>query len=279
MEQALSTDRVVRVHYTRDNQPRRGSGLRIGGRHVLTADHCADGQDHRVEVDGRAYRAEVKVRSHTPQIDVAVLAAEESLAELPWLEYARIDRMVVGEVTGCVAVGFPWWKTDGVLTAQVTGTIPTSEGIDPGSPPGTVTSLSMKIANQAILDPRSDPTEPDSPWRGMSGAVVCKNSMVLGVVRGHVGVEGTRSLTLTPLEAVEGLASQTATAFWIALGIRSVGDLRPLRPEVNQAFDPVSIVLEQQRWRLNNVSDLYRRGELCHDAFVMLQVDAVKASW
>jgi len=49
----LSTDRAVLVRYTRNGEPRRGSGLRVGGRYVLTADHCADGEDHRIVVGGQ----------------------------------------------------------------------------------------------------------------------------------------------------------------------------------------------------------------------------------
>jgi hypothetical protein len=33
----LSTDRAVLIRYTRDSEQRRGSGLRIGDRYVLTA--------------------------------------------------------------------------------------------------------------------------------------------------------------------------------------------------------------------------------------------------
>ena len=41
---------------------RRGSGLRVGGTYVLTADHCANGTDHTVVVNGRDYPATVALR-------------------------------------------------------------------------------------------------------------------------------------------------------------------------------------------------------------------------
>jgi hypothetical protein len=264
----LSTDRAVLIRYTRNGELRRGSGLRVGGHYVLTADHCADGEDHRIVVGGQEYKATVQVRSQAAQIDVAVLAVE-NLPELSWLGCARVDRAIVGDVTGCIALGFPWWKAAGRELAQVAGAIPTSEGVDPVSPPGAFAALSVKITNQDIPDPRGNLNEPNSPWRGMSGAVVVyRGSLVVGVVRGHAGFEGTRSLALTPLEAIGELAAEKATAFWATLGVESAGDLRLLRPEADSTFD-----------RLNSVLDLERQGLLYREAVVELQVKAVSAGW
>ena len=265
----LSTDRAVLIRYTRNGEQRRGSGLRAGGHYVLTADHCADGENHRIVMSGQEYKATVQVRSLFKQIDVAVLAVDNSLPELPRLGCARVDRTIVGDVNGCVALGFPWWKAGGKELAQVAGTIPTSEGVDPDSPPGTFATLSMKITNQDIPDPRGDLNEPNSPWRGMSGAVVVyQGSLIVGVVRGHAGFEGTGSLALTPLEAIGGLTVEKATMFWGTLGVGSAGDLRLLRPEANPAFD-----------RLNSVRDLERQGLLYREAAIQLQIEAVRATW
>jgi Trypsin-like peptidase domain len=265
----LSTDRAVLIRYTHNGELRRESGLRVGGRYVLTTDHCANGEDHRIVVGGQEHKATVQVRSHTAQIDVAVLAAEESLPELSWLRCARVDRTIVGNVTGCVTVGFPQWKGGGSELAQVAGTIPTAEGLDPSLPPGSFAGLSMKITNEDIPDTRDDLNEPSSPWHGMSGAVVVyQGSLILGVVRGQAGVERTRSLALTPLEAIGGLAVETATAFWAALGVESVSELRLLRPEANTTLD-----------RLNSVLEFEGQGAIYHESAVQLQVKAVSENW
>jgi hypothetical protein len=177
--------------------------------------------------------------------------------------------MMVGDVTDCVALGFPWWKANGKELAQVAGAIPTSEGINPNLPSDSLTALSMKITNQDIPDPRGNLNEPNSPWRGMSGAVVVyQGSLILGVVRGHAGFEGTRSLALTPLEAISGLTVEKATAFWAALGAQSASDLRLLRPEANPIFD-----------RLSSVLDLERQGLLYREAAIQLQIEAVRGTW
>jgi hypothetical protein len=270
MEQAvLSTNRAVMIRYTRNGKLRRASGLRVGSHSVLTADHCADGEDHRVVVGGHEHGAAVEVRSNDAQIDVAVLTVERSLPEVPWLGCARVDRMSVEDVTNCVALGFPWWKANGKELAQVAGTIPTSEGMKPDSPSGTINNLSMKITNQNIPDPRGDLNDPNSPWRGMSGAVVVyQGSLILGVVRGHAGFEGTRSLVLTPLEAIGGLPTEKATVFWTALGVKSAEDLPVLGPQANPIFERLKVVL-----------DLEGRGLLYREAAVQLQVEAVRSTW
>ena len=51
----LTTDRAVLIRYLRDGKARRGSGLRVAGRFVLTADHCANGTGHTVVVGGVGY--------------------------------------------------------------------------------------------------------------------------------------------------------------------------------------------------------------------------------
>ncbi len=103
----------------------------------------------------------------------------------------------------------------------------------------------------------------------MSGAVVVyQGSLVLGVVHAHTAPEGTRSLAVIPLEAIGGLAVETATAFWVALGVESVGDLRVVRPEANRTLD-----------RLHSVLELEGQGLLYHEAVVKLQVEAVRGTW
>ena len=122
----LTTDRAVLIRYERDGQPRHGSGLRVAGRFVLTADHCANGTGHVVVTGGREYDAHVFVRG-SADVDVAVLEAPL----LPVVEpvgCAVLDRGVLREVPGCWALGFPVWKDLGRVLAQVPGNVPTAEG-------------------------------------------------------------------------------------------------------------------------------------------------------
>jgi len=218
-----ATDRAVLIRYIRDGQPRRGSGLRIGGRFVLTAGHCANGTGHVVVTGGAEYEAAVHVRSGNAGIDLAILAAP-SLPQAGPLRCAVLEREVPREVRGCVALGFPVWKdsSTGPLLAQVPGNILTAEGTDPQADPAVVPPMSLKITNPDIRDPipEGDLDQPGSPWAGMSGAVVITaDDHLVGVIRSHSPAEGTGSLTATRLEAITALPGDVAALFLEALHV------------------------------------------------------------
>ena len=218
-----TTDRAVLIRYIRDGQPRRGSGLRIGGRFVLTAGHCANGTGHVIVTGGAEYEAAVHVSSGNTGVDLAILAAP-SLPQARPLRCAVLEREVPREVRGCVALGFPVWKDSatGPLLAQVPGNIPTAEGIDPQADPAVVPPMSLKITNPDIRDriPKGDLDQPGSPWAGMSGAVVVTaDDHLVGVIRGHSPAEGTGSLTATRLEAITALPGDVAALFLEALHV------------------------------------------------------------
>ncbi|ROR45814.1 hypothetical protein [Kitasatospora cineracea] len=220
----FETDRVVLLRYDVDGEPQVGTGLRVGGETVLTADHCAGGSNLRAVRDGREFPAQVVVRTHRSDVDLAVLRAPGIGAKEP-MGFARVDRSVAGSVRDCQAVGFPRWKRDarnGRTTAQPCGWVPTAEGIAVGGPGGApVGLLSFKMSGPEIpLHPTSVGTlGAGSPWGGMSGAAVVGSGLVIGVVRSHNLSEGTGSLTLTPVDAIDHLAPDTRDRMWAALGV------------------------------------------------------------
>ncbi|MEV7211525.1 hypothetical protein AB0O31_00310, partial [Kitasatospora cineracea] len=231
----LETDRVVLLRYDVDGEPQVGTGLRVGGETVLTADHCAGGSNLRAVRDGREFPAQVVVRTHRSDVDLAVLRAPGIGVKEP-VGFARVDRSVAGAVRDCQAVGFPRWKRDarnGRTTAQPCGWVPTAEGIAVGGPGGApVGLLSFKMAGPEIpLHPTSVGTlGAGSPWGGMSGAAVVGSGLVIGVVRSHNLSEGTGSLTLTPVDAIDHLAPDTRDRMWAALGVTDPAAL-PVLPE------------------------------------------------
>ena len=105
----LATERAVLIRYESNGQSYVGSGLRVRGRFVLTADHCAQGVRHRVLYDSAEFDATVWVRSWNRDVDVAVLHVP-SAHEVEPLGYARVDRTVAARVDRCQALGFPRWK-------------------------------------------------------------------------------------------------------------------------------------------------------------------------
>lgn len=132
----LETERAVLLCYTsRDGKPRRGSGLRIGGAYVLTADHCADASNHTVIIDGREYDATVALRGSS-DVDIAVLSVP-ALAALPPLACARVNTGIAARIEDCIALGFPTWsRRDGVdYRVQADGYVGTGEGANPRQGP------------------------------------------------------------------------------------------------------------------------------------------------
>jgi hypothetical protein len=245
----LETDRAVLLRYTRDGKPRRGSGLRIGGTYVLTADHCANGTNHMVVVEGRDYPATVAVRSGG-DVDIAVLAAPE-LGVLPPMACARVNTAIAAKLEDCLALGFPTWNSRGGVDyrVQADGYVGTGEGADPRAGAGGVPVLAFKITTPAIRDrtvAAGDLDEPTSPWGGMSGAVIVAGARIIGVVRGHARAAGVGSLTFTPLAAIDLLPRQTAAGLWAALGVADPAVL-PVLPALDVVAQGAVVVGEIPR--------------------------------
>jgi hypothetical protein len=245
---ALETGRAVLLRYARDGGARRGSGLRIGGTYVLTADHCASGTDHTVVVDGRDYPATVALRGGLGGVDVAVLSAP-GLPDpgLPRLSCAQVNTGIAARIEDCVALGFPTWNRRGGIDyrAQADGYVGTGEGADPRGLAGGVPVLAFKITTPAIRDrpvATGDLADPTTPWGGMSGAViVAGGSRIIGVVRGHAPSAGVGSLTFTPLAAIDLLPRPTAERLWAMLGVADPAVL-PMLP-VLDARAPGAVVV------------------------------------
>ncbi|MEX5300888.1 trypsin-like peptidase domain-containing protein [Kocuria sabuli] len=217
-----------------------GSGLLVGDGVVLTAAHVVPGRRCKVAVLDGEFDAEVLVRSEDPAVDLAVLQLIDA-PSVHGLSYAGMNREVIGEITGCRAVGFPHLKGDPQgrrRRVQVGGFVPTAEGDVAVEGQGVVPGLfALKITDSTARDAPevSDEEFPDevtSPWSGMSGAVVfTADDRVLGVIRHHSAPEGTGVLALTPVTAIDGLPAEVARQFREALGIVTTPEL-PLLPSI-----------------------------------------------
>lgn len=226
---AVESGRAVFIRYTRNGVSRRGSGLRLGGCFVLTADHCVNGTGHVLVIEGREYPATVHVRSGTGLVDVAVLVAP-TLPDLPAVGFALVNREHALVIDGCQSLGYPSWKGTPELPelAQPQGSVPTAEGRLP-TQEAQVELLSFKIHDGQVTGhpvPDGPLDAPTSVWAGMSGsAVLTADGIVIGVVRSHAFSEGGQSLTITPLDAIRTLPQQTAELFWAAMGVNDPDSL------------------------------------------------------
>lgn len=224
----LEAARAVLLKSRRDGAVRRGSGFLVGENLILTADHCADGDQHVVVHDGEIHYAEVVARSGLRDVDIALLRAT-TLPAMPMLRCGRINTTSAAVVTDCQAMGYPEWKkyADGSRRVQVLGSVLTAEGANPAARRGSVPLLSLKLdtAQPAALPPvRAGEVEVSrSQWAGMSGAAIVARAgddhLVVGVVCRHAPQEGSGSLTFVPISALDTLPADTARRFWTELRI------------------------------------------------------------
>jgi hypothetical protein len=97
----VETGRVALIRYVASDGTRCvGSGLLVTDLHVLTADHVASGSEYRVSCVNREFTVAGVLRSHSSEVDLAVLTLYEPAGVQGRLPCARIDRSQVGQVTG-----------------------------------------------------------------------------------------------------------------------------------------------------------------------------------
>jgi vWA-MoxR associated protein C-terminal domain len=241
--------RYVHIKYTDPHGNRLvGSGYIVRENTVLTANHIADGTGHEVWCDGTTYRVDPdqKVLSGTNQVDLGVLRLIGHPAQADPPSYAQIPRDP-GTIRDCLAVGYPRWVAEvmqagNYTSKQVVGRVLPADQVS------IVGKASSQLLKLTINWEPGDPLVPgygalseqaDSPWAGMSGAVVtCRNNaFVLGVIHSHNYTNDPNSLTLTPLLALKDLPPPKQQEFYAALGIADIDALTKL-PERAQVGIP-----------------------------------------
>ena len=225
-------DRVVAVVATlADGQEQLGSGYLVGGRLVLTAEHCThDKLGTRAVLGLRVNRAsdgkpgEVVATVASPALDVAVLWLADTSPWAPELappDYARVDRNQTGMLLDCEAVGYPLMQRDPVKkardTAELHGTIYQTDLAESGR-------LLMReplMGSGHVTDPDADPTNGrkpgrPSPWEGLSGALVFYRGRALGVVIEHHPRQGDSALRAMAFDTIAKKAATDPSAQLIA---------------------------------------------------------------
>ena len=214
-----------------------GSGYLVRQRLVLTARHCTMDQKtgrpvRSLRVFRRSDAAEASARiCVSPEgLDVALVEIDEDRgwpapADLGPPRFGRVDRTRSGELHDCQAVGFPLWQVDSRdqqrNAAELHGTIRVTEDVE---------SRRLVLRDPLLSDvsvPRTAAPQDgaaDSPWGGLSGALVFYNDSALGVVVEHHPRQGGSAITILPVEEfATALAADAAVSEW--LGVSPARDL------------------------------------------------------
>ena len=201
-----------------------GSGYLVSDRLVLTAWHCAvDRKTGRplatlqVVCRSGGPEASAALLAAQPELDVAVLAVEDP----PWAvpvdseppRFGRLDRSRSGELHYCQAIGFPLWQVDPEdqerNAAELHGTVRTTA--DPGSGfLGVRDPLLHHVRIPVSAD--AEDQAANSPWGGLSGALVFGQGVALGVVIEHRPRHEGSAMKILPVERFAAPDGDTDTA-------------------------------------------------------------------
>lgn len=237
----MDATRAVMITYDGvDDVPRRASGLHLRGGLVLTGEHCARGKNYQVWLGGENFPAGIVWRSHTLEVDLAVLLSN-TLPEVEPLTVALLDRTTVRELTECRCLCYPKAKGDGAL--QIIGSIPLAENQQAraseneflGTAPASLNVDHTKTTMPAQVD----------DWASASGggvvATYLGNEYCVGVISAHNVKESPSSLRVADFASVEALPAAKSAKFWSLVGVNGPDRLAVLggRPVAAVPYEPI----------------------------------------
>lgn len=224
----IQLDRVIAVTADFDGERQLGSGFLVAPRLVLTAWHCTVHRTTGAEASGltllRLGRPDTVAAvcvATSRDLDLAVLALPEDCdwgVDLPRTTFGRTDPLVSETLTDCQAVGLPAWQHDEDLRSSgtVQGSIRTGDGL------GTGLWQLRDLETRGVADPSGSTTTQESPWAGLSGALVFQGTTAIGVVLAHKQWLAD-AITVRPIATLFPDGSPNAIA--TALGLSGLGEL------------------------------------------------------
>ena len=207
-----------------------GTGYLITGRRVLTAEHCTrDKRTGQPAVGLEVWRASdgqpasgVTIGATSPEVDGLDLAVLD-LAGAPWDPdlpapvYGRVDRSRSGMLRDCEAVGYPLYQYQAKQprsTGELHGIIYQTDLAGSGrllmrEPRLTTVSLPVGLTRNTNDDGDGDGGDghapataaaAESPWGGLSGALVFHHHLAIGVIVEHHLQQGASSVQIVSFD-------------------------------------------------------------------------------
>ena len=223
---------------------RYGSGCVVAGSTVLTAAHVVIGaqsvhvRDRNKELHSATLDERFVGDAEGPGPDLALVTIDTPTSDPPAIPLGVVDRDSADAepVERCHAVGYPWFAVrrspDAVRdTVDAYGHVPVLSKLTSGL-------LSLNVSGPPRPLPPASASLAGSEWSGMSGAPVVASGCLLGVVTEHAAREGSGTITITPLSALEadsvhptwGPGVADAASWWARLGVVGLAALKRLPP-------------------------------------------------
>lgn len=179
--------------------PKHGSAYRIGGRLVLTAAHLLDEVEYicRVRSKRTFGTAEAVVVWKAADADIALIELPESIAPCKSVTFGRLPKPISGEKIAFQMYGYPGWGMTQRMGRpasggrQVEGVIYLAD-----------TSADNLLVIEASRLPDSSPNS-ESGWKGMSGAAIVCDGLVVAVQIQHQNPQRSASLEAYPLSRIQ----------------------------------------------------------------------------
>jgi tetratricopeptide (TPR) repeat protein len=230
----------------------RGSGFHLRENLVLTADHCADGQDYQVWHDGNRLTGRVVWRSCDANVDLALLEVD-GLPEVEPVSLAILDTAAGGVLVGCTCGCYPSF---GRLDPHTPGEPSGPDGLVPMTgnllldsahvariPDGWVrdgrVALSLTSDRSLLPDVRGTAHEVTEAWSAASGGAVMATIggrvYCVGVISARQVKETPTVLRVAGFDLLDRLDPKSAAGFLDRIGVTGIAGLTTVggttRPE------------------------------------------------
>ncbi|WP_460071329.1 trypsin-like peptidase domain-containing protein [Streptomyces sp. YKOK-I1] len=277
---------------------RYGSGCVVTGKTVLTAAHVIfDAVSVTIrDTHKRSYPAKVDAEfmgsPEGPAPDLALLQVDDLPGDgYPPLTLGRAvrDGQTPVVIERCHAFGYPGF-------AETSEPRPARDSVHAVGVIAPLSKLSRGLLSMVVslepatLSPQSASARSgESPWSGMSGGPVVADERLLGVVIEHALAEGSSTVTVLPLTALEadrdwplwGPGVPDPAAWWRRLGaVDGPAHLQPVpAPSATHAADPRKSAYESQVERIAPAELLGRAEELDELSRFCTQPDSDTYRW